>query len=216
MRFLGNEEHRSAGFVLQRAGNSIVAGTVGDGVWISHNGGADWQILVLQGKNIANLDRTADGTLFACAKTFTFGNGSKLDGGFYRLQAGQTDWEAFQSSPQEIVTDSSGNLFGIFRAPESFAAPTEVALGVTFQEVCQSMGRHRPTTRARAGFGPWPKVTAFLLWCLPEAVSIGVENPIRRGFEFRMRELSRNLKGLPRGGVSSPENGSTLELRRTT
>ncbi len=116
VHFLGIEEHRSAGFVLQRAGNSIVAGTAGDGVWISHNGGADWQLLGLQGKNITDLDRAADGTLFACAKDFTFGNGSKLDGGFYRLQAGKTDWEAFQSSPHEIVTDSSGNLVGIFES----------------------------------------------------------------------------------------------------
>ena len=116
VRFLGNEEHRSAGFVLQRVGHSIVAGTAGDGVWISHNGGADWQLLGLQGKNITDLDRAADGTLFACAKDFTFGNGSKLDGGFYRLQAGKTDWEVFESSPQEIVTDSSGNLVGIFES----------------------------------------------------------------------------------------------------
>lgn len=112
-RFLGNEEHRSTGGVFATSGSTIFAGSAGDGLWRSTDGGATWSLVGLQGYNITDVKALAGGGLAVCAAAHTLPSGTVLQGGFFRLGA---DLDLSVEGPQgpDEVVEGDGKLVGIF------------------------------------------------------------------------------------------------------
>lgn len=121
VRFLGNESHRSAGNILITAGSVIFAGTAGDGLWRSLDGGTTWTNVGLQGFNITDVKPLANGKLAVCAMNYTLPGGQILQGGFFRLG---TDLEIELQGPQgpEEVVEAADGLVGIFNSARAMVS----------------------------------------------------------------------------------------------
>jgi len=117
-QFLGNEQHRSTGFVLVRGPDgSLLAGSAGDGLWRSSDGGSTWKQEGLAGVNVTDIDFTADGGMLVCAQPHKMPDGRELKGGF-SIKSPAAEWEEFPSGPEELVVRADGVLTGIFGSNE--------------------------------------------------------------------------------------------------
>jgi hypothetical protein len=116
--FLGNEHHRSTGFVFARSPQGEwLAGSAGGGLWKSADGGETWNLEGLEGVNITDIKIDAGGGLNICAKPYTMPGGRQLRGGFFTRTLGG-EWSEFPEGPDEIVIGADGALTGIFDAWE--------------------------------------------------------------------------------------------------
>jgi hypothetical protein len=134
-RFLGNESHRSTGQILAAAGGAIFAGTAGDGLWRSLDGGATWQNVGLLGFNITDVKVLSDGKLAVCAISYTLPGGTVLQGGFFRLG---TDLEIELQGPQgpEEIVEAANGLVGIFNSARAMISTDG---GVSWEDYSQGL-----------------------------------------------------------------------------
>lgn len=114
-RFLGNEEHRSTGSVFATGGSTIFAGSAGDGLWRSTDGGTTWSLVGLQGYNITDVKALAGGGLAVCAIAYTLPSGTMLQGGFFRFESNLDLSVEGPQGPDEVV-EGDGKLVGIFQS----------------------------------------------------------------------------------------------------
>jgi hypothetical protein len=114
-RFLGNEEHRSTGGVFATSGSTIFAGSAGDGLWRSTDGGTTWSLVGLQGYNITDVKALAGGGLAVCAAAYTLPSGTVLQGGFFRFGSNLDLSVEGPQGPDEVV-EGDGKLVGIFQS----------------------------------------------------------------------------------------------------
>ena len=116
--FLGNEQHRSTGFVFARtAEGEWLAGSAGGGLWSSADSGETWTSQGLEGVNITDIKIDDAGGLNVCAKPHTMPGGKELLGGFFTRPPGG-EWNEFPDSPDEIVIGPDGAMTGVFDAWE--------------------------------------------------------------------------------------------------
>jgi hypothetical protein len=112
-QFLGNEEHRSTGFIFAPMEAGLFVGTAGSGLWRSSDGGMSWMLAGLEGVNITDVKTLADGGLAVCALAYTLPSGTALQGGFFRFGPDLMLQLQAPEGPEEVV-EGDGKLVGIF------------------------------------------------------------------------------------------------------
>jgi hypothetical protein len=139
-RFGGNAEWRYAGFVIERDPHDpdrLLAGSLGDGLYRSTDGGKTW---VLSGEATKGIDFTdvkfdrSDGSkAFACAQPLTVriagaSADSHFGGGFSASNDGGKSWSTISDhAPSEIAQDpQSSRLYGIFDFGSSYDGGTAI------------------------------------------------------------------------------------------
>ena len=113
-QFLGNEEHRSTGFVFARTPEGVLlAGTAGDGLWSSTDGGETWKLEGLEGFHISDIKVDEKGVVYVCAKTHKMPKGAEFAEGFFsRVPGGE--WTSLPAGPDQIIIGRDGTLTGVF------------------------------------------------------------------------------------------------------
>jgi photosystem II stability/assembly factor-like uncharacterized protein len=113
-QFLGNEQHRSTGFVFARTPEGVLlAGTAGDGLWSSTDGGETWKLEGLEGFNISDIKVDEKGVVYVCAKTHKMPKGAEFAEGFFsRVPGGE--WTSLPAGPDQIIIGRDGTLTGVF------------------------------------------------------------------------------------------------------
>ncbi len=116
--FLGNEQHRSTGFVFaQTPAGEWLAGSAGAGLWKSSDRGGTWALDGLEGVNVTDIKIDSAGKVHVCAKPQTLPGGRLLRGGFFTKAPGG-EWIEHPEGPDEIVIAPDGVLTGVFDARE--------------------------------------------------------------------------------------------------
>ena len=116
--FLGNEQHRSTGFIFARTPQGeLLAGSAGGGLWKSADAGETWSLEGLEGVNITDIKVNPAGGLYVCAKPHKMPAGQELSAGFFTRTTGG-EWNKFPGGPDEIILGPDGSLTGVFDAWE--------------------------------------------------------------------------------------------------
>ena len=117
-QFLGNEQHRSTGFVFAHTPEGgLLAGTAGDGLWSSTDGGETWKLEGVEGFNISDIKVDGKGVVYVCAKVHKMPKGGEFAAGFFTRTTGG-EWNKFPAGPDEIILGPDGSLTGVFDAWE--------------------------------------------------------------------------------------------------
>jgi photosystem II stability/assembly factor-like uncharacterized protein len=133
-RFGGNAEWRYAGFIIARDPQDpdrLLAGSIGDGMYRSADGGKTWTLAGDATKGIdftdVKIDRTDASKAFACAQKLNVWIAgtpaeSHFGGGFFTSHDGGKSWTRISdTAPSGIVQDPrSSRLYGIFDFGSSY------------------------------------------------------------------------------------------------
>jgi hypothetical protein len=162
-RFGGNAEWRYAGFIIARDPGDpdrLLAGSLGDGLFRSADGGRTWTLAGEATKGIdftdVRFDRADAAQAYACAQKLTVriagrDADSHFSGGFLASHDGGKGWTRISDdAPSEIVQDPhSSRLYGIFDFGSSYDGGTAIRAsddgGTTWKEFSAGLKGGRST-----------------------------------------------------------------------